>query len=501
MNASHKTKDAARGGRDGPHTVAPASLAPSHPNGSPGLFQEERSEVPRLALAGAAVCTALIAIASVSLFVASSHAGSLADWVAKTALGLLALVAVVVVSGALIIRYMEASTARHLRAAHAAEERQRLLARVGSALVETLDQPRVLCEVAAIVAPSLCDACIIAVRRSNGELETVAAVPDGALSEADGLVSIGRRVAASSSSIVEQTYVLALPMVARGTNHGVVVLSRKQRQQAFSKEERELCRDVARRCALAVDNARLYRRLDQALASRDEFLLLAAHELRTPVAPLRLATQEMVRRLGNGRGDDPSRPWLLDKARALDDATLRLAELVEHLLDASPVRLEGLDVTYEAFDLVALTRQLVLDAAPAFARAGSPLHFDAPEQLLGAWDRRRLTLALRALLSNALKFGAGGPIEVRVGCSDGHATVSVCDHGPGLSADAQKQIFDRFVRPAPVCHYGGFGLGLWRVRCIAEELGGLVSVHSEPGSGATFTLRLPRRTARVAMAG
>src|SRR5687768_12394274 len=105
MNASHETKQAPQRGRD-PLAAAPSSLASAHRIRAAGLFRDKQSDMPRLALVGAAVCTALIAIAAVSLFVASSHAGSLADWVAKTALGLLALVAVVVVSGALIIRYM-----------------------------------------------------------------------------------------------------------------------------------------------------------------------------------------------------------------------------------------------------------------------------------------------------------------------------------------------------------------------------------------------------------
>ena len=95
------------------------------------------------------------------------------------------------------------------------------------------------------------------------------------------------------------------------------------------------------------------------------------------------------------------------------------------------------------------------------------------------------------LLSNALKFGAGKPIRVRVERRDATAVLTVADQGVGIAPADQKRIFGRFERAVPARHYGGLGLGLFIVRQIVDSLGGRITVHSSPGQGATFQVEMP----------
>ena len=107
-------------------------------------------------------------------------------------------------------------------------------------------------------------------------------------------------------------------------------------------------------------------------------------------------------------------------------------------------------------------------------------------------DRAKLKQIVTNLLSNALKFGMGRPIELTARARDGHAQLAVKDQGMGISHENLERIFKPFERGVSVRHYGGLGLGLHIVKTLAEGLGGSVSVESEPGVGSTFTIQLPR---------
>jgi signal transduction histidine kinase len=95
------------------------------------------------------------------------------------------------------------------------------------------------------------------------------------------------------------------------------------------------------------------------------------------------------------------------------------------------------------------------------------------------------------VLSNAVKYAGGDRISVAVSAAGGRAVVTIEDRGPGISAEDQARVFERFERAVPVAHYGGFGLGLWTARQIITAHGGDVSIRSVPGEGSRFELRLP----------
>jgi signal transduction histidine kinase len=116
----------------------------------------------------------------------------------------------------------------------------------------------------------------------------------------------------------------------------------------------------------------------------------------------------------------------------------------------------------------------------------------------GSWDRLRVEQVFRNLLSNAIRFGAGRPIEIAVDADHDFVRVSIRDHGIGIAPDQQSKIFERFERGGEQ-RSGGFGIGLWIVRNICVAMGGAVSVESTLGEGACFTVMLPRRPARQAV--
>jgi signal transduction histidine kinase len=115
----------------------------------------------------------------------------------------------------------------------------------------------------------------------------------------------------------------------------------------------------------------------------------------------------------------------------------------------------------------------------------------AAEGVVGFWDRSRLDQVITNLLANALKFGAGKPVEVRVTALGEAAVLSVEDKGIGIHEADQRRIFERFERAVSAGNYSGMGLGLWITREIVEAHGGRIRLESRPGAGSTFRLTLP----------
>jgi signal transduction histidine kinase len=113
-------------------------------------------------------------------------------------------------------------------------------------------------------------------------------------------------------------------------------------------------------------------------------------------------------------------------------------------------------------------------------------------------DRLRVEQVVSNLIDNAVKFGGGAAIEVRVSSDANEATLAVTDHGIGITPDDQQRIFERFERAAPARGYGGLGLGLYISRQIVEVMSGRITVTSHPQSGTTFTVTLPLRPSKAA---
>ena len=229
--------------------------------------------------------------------------------------------------------------------------------------------------------------------------------------------------------------------------------------------------------------------LRRAVKLRDEFLTLASHELRTPLTSLGLWTERQLRvAAGQPRGEGQRSH--LEIANMVRRQVKRLEELVETLLDVSTLSAGNLELHLEQADLADAVRDAAGQFEELAARAGCKLELSA-EPIPGSMDRRRARQIARVLLSNAIKFGAGKPVEVRLAKADGGARLSITDRGPGISPEDQERIFQRFERAVSERSYGGLGLGLWIARQLAEAMGGTLRVESTPGEGATFIAELP----------
>lgn len=235
-----------------------------------------------------------------------------------------------------------------------------------------------------------------------------------------------------------------------------------------------------------LDERRSRAAAEEAVRLRDEFLVVASHELRTPLTSLQLAIERLGRQL------DATAPPLVKRAlEVCARQSQRMGGLVELLLDVGRVQAGRLELHRGRVDLGALVKGVVGRLAEDIARSGCAVTVHVEEPVVGSWDGARLEQIVISLLANALKFGAGSPIEIRIGRTDDTAQLTLIDHGIGISSEAQARIFERFGRAVSTRHYGGLGLGLFIARAIVEAHGGRVRVASAPGQGSTFTVELP----------
>ena len=232
--------------------------------------------------------------------------------------------------------------------------------------------------------------------------------------------------------------------------------------------------------------------LRQAVKARDEFLSIASHELKTPLTPLQLQV-ESLQNVARRQPDAAAAARLVNGLQMADRQVSRLTSLINNLLDISRITSHRLKLDYEVLDLTALVREVAGRFQQELARAGCTLTVHGEAPVSGTWDRMRLEQVVGNFLSNAVKYGAGKPVEVWVEGNTDTATVRVRDHGIGIAPGDQARIFERFERAVSEQSYGGFGLGLWIVRQIIDAMGGKVSVESTLGEGATFSVTLPTR--------
>ncbi|MBA1228743.1 hybrid sensor histidine kinase/response regulator [Pseudomonas viridiflava] len=231
--------------------------------------------------------------------------------------------------------------------------------------------------------------------------------------------------------------------------------------------------------------------LEHAIRMRDDFMSIVSHEVRTPLNGLILETQ--LRKLHLAKGNASA--FTLDKLSAMVDRDERqiqsLIRLIEDMLDVSRIRTGKLSIRPSPFDLSELVAQLLENFSAQIAAANSSISLLVDEPVIGVWDEFRIEQVIANLLTNALRYGARKPIEVRVYSEGSQAYVEVKDQGIGITPENQKRIFQQFERVSANHAVAGLGLGLFISEQIVMAHGGRIEVESEEGNGSIFRVCLP----------
>ncbi len=404
------------------------------------------------------------------------------------------------------------------------EEASRLLAAASGALGQTLDELEALQALASALVPELADYCDVKLLQQEELVPAAVAHADPrkqafardlqaryprVMASAQGSAHVARTGQAffvpsisdemlRASAHDEEHFKLArslglrsamfVPIRVRGELAGVMTLVSAESARIYDTEHLALAEEIGRRAGVAIEHAQLYREARDAVQVREAFLSIAGHELNTPLTSLRLQLQSVLSSLGkaDARLD---RNRLAERVQKTLGHTARLERLVRDLLDVSRISSRRLALERERFDLVALVEEVIERHSHELQRTGSVVTLRAPPSVNGSWDRSRIDQAISNLLSNAMKYGAGEPIEVDLVVDEHVARIRVRDHGIGIAAEDHARIFGRFERATT--NHGGLGLGLWIAREVVEAHAGRVFFESAKGAGSTFTIELP----------
>ena len=429
---------------------------------------------------------------------------------------------------------------RELTQRERAEERLHFLSEASSVLASSLDYETTLASVGSIAVPRIADWCSINLLDEQGQLVRVAGkhvdpVKEKVLGDlrrrypprlmqaepADDF-STGRatlvpivteehlaRIAESPEQLriyreMGFKSAMILPLHTGGRLLGIIILASAESSRHYDPYDLTMATDLARRASLAIDNARLFHRAQQAIQIRDEFLSIAAHELKTPVTALlafaQMLHRRMLREQTTGERDQHA-------VRVIVEQTERLSRLIALLLDLSRIETGNFNIARREVDIGRMAQQTVEQMQSTLQADGSrhTLTFEgANDPLTVLGDDLRLEQVLQNLLQNAVKYSpGGGPIHVRVDRRNEEVAIAIADQGIGIPAGAQAQLFQRFYRADNVAAWqiGGLGIGLYLVKEIVAHHDGRIEVASQEGQGSTFTVYLPLAETEGEIAG
>jgi signal transduction histidine kinase len=239
--------------------------------------------------------------------------------------------------------------------------------------------------------------------------------------------------------------------------------------------------------------------LEKDLKSRDEFLSIAAHELKTPLTSLKLQAQMFKRSIIK---DDPeafSKEKVEQIANITEEQVTKLNTLVDDMMDVSRIRTGKMTMEWEEMDLCQLIRDIFKRMKMRFvtAKYKIPIFETSSEKIIGTWDKLRLEQIITNLLTNAIRYGNGKPIKVKLHLSATTVQISVQDQGIGIAQENLDKIFDRFERIGDRSEISGLGLGLFIVNSLVRALEGRISVKSKINEGSTFLVELPIHRGRT----
>ena len=407
-----------------------------------------------------------------------------------------------------------------------AEERLRFIAEASRVLGASLDYEATLERLSRLSVAALADYCIIDLADADGAVRRVAAShseparqplverlreypPDGeravgvskVLRTGEPLVvpEVTDEVLASMTRDEEHAGLLrelglksfiAVPLVARGRTIGALTFASTRARREYTAEDISYAQEIASRAALAIENARLYKRAQEVNLAKDEFLATLSHELRTPLTPI-LGWTHMIRsgRLGEVEVDRG--------VRVIEKNSQSLSRLINDLLDMSSILSGKMRIEREPVALSSVVREAIETVRPQAdsRRVALEATFGGGGPTVSG-DRTRLVQVFWNLLNNAVKFSPeGGRVRVSLNSDGGGAaSVHVEDEGEGITQEFLPHVFERFRQAdmGTTREHGGLGIGLALVKSFVEAHGGAVRAASAgEGRGSRFTVTLP----------
>jgi two-component system OmpR family sensor kinase len=232
--------------------------------------------------------------------------------------------------------------------------------------------------------------------------------------------------------------------------------------------------------------------LIEAIAARDTFIAVAAHELRNPMTPMMGHVDLLLSGMRAGKYSAEQIERRLERIRQVIDHYVKRAAV---LLNVSRITSGKLTLEPIPCDLADLLKGIVGTFAEPARHAGSPIGINVPASLPGVWDPLAMEQIIDNLVSNAIKYGSHQPVEVQAEALGSTVRIAVRDHGPGISEENRTRIFDRFERAVGTQEgRSGFGVGLWVVSQLTAAMEGTIIVEHAQGGGTVFTVVVPRHS-------
>jgi PAS domain S-box-containing protein len=381
----------------------------------------------------------------------------------------------------------------------------RFVAEASERLAAFLDVERIIAETVRTLVPFTADLCYVDLLDENGRLQRIDITTkdrgESWLADRLRIHSMPLDADSPQLQVLESCRSRIFHGAPLSRDRSTMIVALETREQAagvvtlvshtrtYGPRDLRFAEDIARRAAMAIDNARLYRQAERAIRARDNVLAAVAHDLRGPLNTILMRTSSML--------DVPAQAERRTQSRrateALQRSARRMERLISDLVDGVSIEAgkfsirKGFhtadEILHEALETVqplATSKALELDVS--IARCGRIV-----------CDKGRIGQAMINLLNNAVHFTPKGKrIVVRCAAIDGELLVSVADEGPGIKPDQIRHVFDRFWQAEKMAG-GGMGLGLWIAKGIIEAHGGRIWVESTPGRGTTFSFSIPLR--------
>ncbi|NBT58024.1 PAS domain S-box protein, partial [bacterium] len=273
----------------------------------------------------------------------------------------------------------------------------------------------------------------------------------------------------------------AHPLFLRNQLLGVYLFFLKS-GKVFHPRRLKMLTEFTALCTNSLNNAQLHLDLKEAVETRDDFISVASHELKTPLTSLQLQIQSLDRKI---TASSLKESELAGLTRFCVDQTLRISHLINQLFDTTQIRIGKIQLQKLQTNLSYHVEEVCRKFQSEAKAKGVGFEWSGNEAIIGCWDPLRLEQIITNLLSNALKYGAGKPISIKTKVLDNqtHAMLSIRDRGCGIPESMQSKIFERFSRGSAEPHTRGLGLGLFICRQLVQAHRGKIEVKSTLGEG------------------